>query len=124
MARSGDRKSASTVVPVGPAFVDRACGPAGQLSESCHRCGMVHIAQVRVALLARHVEQLTERERDVFARMAAGPSNEVLAGQLTVTERTVRAHLEQIRGKLGGISRQEVVVAALFWNAEKCRSRQ
>jgi serine/threonine-protein kinase len=56
-------------------------------------------------LLRRHrepdpVEELTEREREVLGLVAEGLSNITIAGRLSITERTVEAHVKQIFLKL------------------------
>lgn len=44
---------------------------------------------------------LTDRERAVARRVAAGDSNREIAEKLSITERTVKAHLSSIFNKLG-----------------------
>ncbi len=44
--------------------------------------------------------ELTEREREVLALMAEGRSNAAIAARLTVTEKTVEAHVAAIFSKL------------------------
>lgn len=46
------------------------------------------------------LDELTEREVDVARRVAAGASNREISEQLGITERTVKAHLGTIFGKL------------------------
>jgi DNA-binding NarL/FixJ family response regulator len=46
------------------------------------------------------VAELTEREREVLALMAEGRSNGAIAERLTVTEKTVEAHVASISSKL------------------------
>jgi DNA-binding NarL/FixJ family response regulator len=45
--------------------------------------------------------ELTEREREVLGLMAEGRSNAAIAERLTVTEKTVEAHVASIFSKLG-----------------------
>ncbi len=45
--------------------------------------------------------KLTEREREVLALVAEGLSNRAIAARLSVTERTIEAHVKQIFLKLG-----------------------
>jgi DNA-binding NarL/FixJ family response regulator len=45
--------------------------------------------------------ELTEREREVLALMAEGRSNAAITTRLTVTEKTVEAHVASIFSKLG-----------------------
>ena len=46
------------------------------------------------------LEHLTDREREVLARMAEGRSNKAIAEQLFVTEHTVEKHVKSILGTL------------------------
>jgi len=56
---------------------------------------------------------LTDRERDVLRLAACGLSNAAIADRLSVSLRTVQAHLTQIFNKLGVGSRTEAVIAGL-----------
>lgn len=57
-------------------------------------------------------ETLTERERDVLNLLAQGKTNKEIAGQLFITERTVKFHVSSILGKLGAGNRTEAVTMA------------
>lgn len=56
---------------------------------------------------------LSDRERDVLRLAACGMSNAGIAVRLSVSLRTVQAHLTQIFNKLGAGSRTEAVIAGL-----------
>ena len=58
------------------------------------------------------VEPLTPRELEVLAFLAAGASNQRIAGELVVTLDTVKKHVSHIFGKLGAASRTEAVARA------------
>jgi LuxR family transcriptional regulator, maltose regulon positive regulatory protein len=58
------------------------------------------------------VEQLTSRELEVLQMLAAGKSNQAIAGQLVVTLDTVKKHVSHLLGKLGAASRTEAVARA------------
>lgn len=57
-------------------------------------------------------DPLTDREREVLWAVAQGERNKEIAYKLGITERTVRAHLASIFGKLEVDSRASAVVAA------------
>jgi two-component system nitrate/nitrite response regulator NarL len=58
------------------------------------------------------VEPLSARELDVLRRMAEGLSNKQIARDLTISEHTVKFHVNAVLGKLGAQSRTEAVVRA------------
>lgn len=58
-------------------------------------------------------EELTPREQVVLALLAQGKQNKEIAGELEITERTVKFHLSAIYGKLGAGNRTEAVTIAL-----------
>ncbi|WP_156727955.1 response regulator transcription factor [Streptomyces apocyni] len=66
----------------------------------------------------KKVNRLTLREREVFTLLSEGSSNQWMADQLKVTERTVRAHLTAIMGKLEIDSRMAACLAAYYFHAE------
>lgn len=56
---------------------------------------------------------LTERELEILQLAACGLSNADIADRLSVSLRTVQAHLTQVFNKLGASSRTEAVIAGL-----------
>ena len=58
------------------------------------------------------VEPLTSRELEVLQMLAAGQSNQAIAGQLVVTLDTVKKHVSHLLGKLGAANRTEAVARA------------
>ena len=64
------------------------------------------------------LDELTEREREVLAEMAAGQSNGSIAARLYMSGKTVESHIHQIFLKLGITEEASVnrrVVAVLAW---------
>ena len=56
---------------------------------------------------------LTEKEREVLARLAEGGSNRAIAQALSVSPATVKTHLAHIYEKLGAAGRSDALVRAI-----------
>lgn len=54
----------------------------------------------------------TGRQALILARLAEGRTNKAIAGELGITERTVKYHLTEIYGRLGVANRAEAVARA------------
>jgi len=68
---------------------------------------------VSLANTTRRETDLTERELEVLESLVRGERNKEIARHLTVTERTVRAHLSTIYMKLNVDSRAQAVAVAI-----------
>jgi len=55
---------------------------------------------------------LTPREQEVLQLLAEGLPNKAIASQLSISEHTVKFHVNAIMGKLGAQSRTEAVTRA------------
>jgi DNA-binding NarL/FixJ family response regulator len=62
--------------------------------------------------LSRVLNELTARERDVLALVAAGLSNAEVAARLHLGEATVRTHVGHIFAKTGSRDRAQAIVFA------------
>ena len=60
----------------------------------------------------RRLAQLTERELDVLRYMATGATNAEIAGELSVSNATVKTHISSIFAKLGTRDRAGAIVFA------------
>jgi DNA-binding NarL/FixJ family response regulator len=100
-------------------------GAAGYLLKSMVRkelagtirsvhAGKRHIPAEIAAELAAHVadDALSLREIEVLRLVAMGNSNKQIAGQLTIVEETVKAHISNILSKLGANDRTHAVTIA------------
>ncbi|NLJ60734.1 MAG: response regulator transcription factor [Firmicutes bacterium] len=58
-------------------------------------------------------ENLTDREMEVLALVAAGDTNRAIAGRLSISEKTVKNHVSSILRKLGVAGRTEAAVWAV-----------
>jgi DNA-binding NarL/FixJ family response regulator len=56
---------------------------------------------------------LTPREREILAMLAEGLPNKLIASRLSISEHTVKTHLEAIFDKLGASNRAEAVARAV-----------
>jgi DNA-binding NarL/FixJ family response regulator len=63
----------------------------------------------RTAALAR-LDALTDREREVAVAVGAGASNAEIAGQLYMSEATVKAHVSRLLSKLSVANRVQVAI--------------
>jgi DNA-binding CsgD family transcriptional regulator len=55
---------------------------------------------------------LTDREREVLARVAAGMSNDEIAAALFMSPLTAKTHVNRMMAKLGARDRAQLVVIA------------
>jgi LuxR family maltose regulon positive regulatory protein len=96
--RAGSGFQAAAGVPLGYlARLQRAFGP-GQPARDPVPSGIV--------------DPLTSREFEVLKMLAAGRSNQAIAGELVVTLDTVKKHVGHVLGKLGAANRTEAVARA------------
>ena len=67
-------------------------------------------------------ETLTDRELEVLRLMAQGSRNKEIAHELSITERTAKAHVSSILGKLAATARRSSIMArsesVFTWKAD------
>src|SRR5262245_13351153 len=73
--------------------------------------GRRYIPQRIAAELAEHYaeDDLTEREIEILREVARGTSNKIIAAHLSISEATVKAHMQKIMLKLGASDRTHAV---------------
>jgi DNA-binding NarL/FixJ family response regulator len=59
-----------------------------------------------------HLDELTDREREVMTLVGTGLSNDEIAGQLVVSPATAKTHVSRAMVKLGARDRAQLVVLA------------
>lgn len=69
-----------------------------------------------VAAVDAFTATLSNRERDVFARMVLGDSNAEIADELVVSVETVKTHVKRILRKIGAANRLEAIT--LYMDAQ------
>jgi DNA-binding NarL/FixJ family response regulator len=62
------------------------------------------------------INELTDREREVFVLLGHGHDNRTIAAQLSIGERTVKHHITAIMHKLGVTSRLQAGLVAAEWD--------
>jgi DNA-binding NarL/FixJ family response regulator len=71
-----------------------------------------YFAEARTQVPREVFPELTEREREILRLIARGETNEVIAGHLTLSLKTVRNHVSNIYSKLQVADRAQAVIRA------------
>ena len=87
-------------------------GGEALLSPSVTRRVIKQFTKVRQKAAPKELEQLTERELEVFRLIARGLSNAEIGQELYISETTVKTHITHILQKLGLRDRVQAVVLA------------
>ncbi len=74
-----------------------------------------HAGQAEQARTEATLAALTEREREVMVRVAAGKLNKVIADELCIAIRTVEVHRSRVFAKLGVRSAAELATVLARW---------
>lgn len=70
--------------------------------------------------LSQRIASITPATRNVLDLMSQGHSNKIIAGELSITESTVKAHISIIMKALGCTNRTQAVLLALYSSRELC----
>jgi len=85
------------------------------LSEKMKSKMLQQMASGRGKVISSPIEQLTDRELEVFRLIGEGCSTRQIAGQLHLSVRTVEAYREYIKSKLNLKNATELVQHAFHW---------
>jgi len=86
-------------------------------TEIAGRWGVPAEYEIRFCRALSVLERLTDRELEVFALLGLGLANRLIAKDLGITERTVKAHVGAIMTKLAMRGRCEVAVVSFIWRS-------
>ena len=109
-SRRGTRPRCSSWEPRGPATCSKGASPASHRFIEAVRdvaaCGSVLDTEVVTRLMARErrnpvFDELSERDREVLAQMAAGVTNRGIARRMFLSERAIERHVTSIFDALG-----------------------
>ena len=87
-------------------------GYLAALLRACGQAGAVAPQRRAAAAVPGLVDQLTARELEILALLAAGTPNPRIAEELVVTLDTVKKHVTHVLGKLGAANRTEAAARA------------
>lgn len=87
-------------------------GGEALLSPAITKRVIEQFTRIRQAAPPKGIEELTDRELDVFRLVARGLSNAEIGQELYISETTVKTHITHILGKLGLRDRVQAVVLA------------
>jgi DNA-binding NarL/FixJ family response regulator len=89
-------------------------GGEAMLSPAVTRTLLGHVgdgaADERRTTATSRLDALTEREREVAVALGTGASNAEIAGQLFMSEATVKAHVSRVLAKLDAANRVQVAI--------------
>lgn len=105
----------SVAIPSLLAAVRTAAGGGSVLTPEVTTRALQAVARLREqSWYARRLgEQLSNRERQVLARLADGAGNRDIAEEFGISAETVQTHVRNLLGKMGVGSRLEAVVKAI-----------
>jgi len=94
-------------------FSDRECDLLRRLMPHIIRTYTISRRLAAIEACASRLEELTPREGEVLVLLADGATNEGIARELTISPRTVQAHLDRLYRKLGVSNRTGAVAIYL-----------
>jgi DNA-binding CsgD family transcriptional regulator len=107
--------------------LDREMPPVGYLTRGAAFVTVAFLAGAdgprrQEAVARRHIGSLTARELEVLELMATGKTNAEIAGELSLSEQTVKSHVRSVLSKLGVRNRTEAALVHLGAEPAPARS--
>ncbi|MBW8887863.1 MAG: response regulator transcription factor [Fibrobacteres bacterium] len=87
------------------------------LSESMKRKILLGLAGRREPAAATAIDKLTDRELEVFRLLGEGMTTRRIAERLSISVKTVEAHIAHLKSKLGAESGRELQHRAYSWSS-------
>ena len=87
------------------------------LSESMKRKILLGLAGQREPAAATAIDKLTDRELEVFRLLGEGMTTRRIAERLSISVKTVEAHIAHLKSKLGAESGRELQHRAYSWSS-------
>jgi two-component system, LuxR family, response regulator FixJ len=113
MSAHGDVRTAVSAIKSGAVdFIEKPFSYREVLSviaKAFERDGELRRKRALRAMIAERLAALTEREREVMARVIEGKPNKLIAAELDISVKTVEAHRAKVMEKMGAASVAELV---------------
>lgn len=113
MSAHGDVRTAVSAIKSGAVdFIEKPFSYREVLSviaKAFERDGELRRKRALRAVVAERFAALTEREREVMARVIEGKPNKLIAAELDISVKTVEAHRAKVMEKMGAASVAELV---------------
>jgi two-component system, LuxR family, response regulator FixJ len=111
-AHGGVRTAVSAIKSGAVDFIEKPFSYREVLSviaKAFERDGELRRKRALRAMIAERLAALTEREREVMARVIEGKPNKLIAAELDISVKTVEAHRAKVMEKMGAASVAELV---------------
>lgn len=91
------------------------------VERALEQAALLHERTATATTARSRLEQLTEREREVFEQLVEGHPNKVIAAKLDISPRTVEIHRSRVMDKTGARSLSDLVRMAIAVNPDRAR---
>jgi len=91
------------------------------VERALEHAAFLHQKTAAAASARSRLEQLTDREREVFEHLVEGHPNKVIAAKLNISPRTVEIHRSRVMDKTGARSLSDLVRMAIAVNPDRTK---